>query len=228
VRAITAAEAGDCGDDIKHGLRTFRLSRAQVHGAYRYLVHLVLRASTHSLHTAQRGPIDLIIVNNPEALNHLAETGIAVRRRKLMFNSFVIAGPTADPAKVRGSKDAAAALRSIAFLRAPFLSRGDEAGTHAAEHRLWKAAGVNPKAWSGDWYRESGLGMGLTLTLAERLHAYVLIDHATWLTEADHANLEILVQDDPRLLNQYEIALVNPTGHANLNAASANSFLDQT
>jgi tungstate transport system substrate-binding protein len=189
-------------------------------------VRLVSRASTEALDTAARGPIDLVIVNNPEALNHFVDGGNGVGRRKLMFNNFVIAGPTSDPANVRASKDTAAALRTIAFLRAPFLSRGDGSGTHAAEQRLWSAAAVNPKARSGEWYRESGLGMGLTLTLASRLNAYVLIDRATWLAGTDRSNLEILVQDDPSLFNQYEVALVNPARHSTLNAVAASSFLD--
>jgi tungstate transport system substrate-binding protein len=189
-------------------------------------LRIVPRATAQALISAERGMVDVIIVNDPGALDRFVDRGEGTARRKMMFNRFVIAGPVADPAALRGSKDAAGALRTIAFLRAPFLSRGDESGTHMAEQRLWDAAGVNPKARSGNWYRESGLGMGLTLTLAARLDAYVLTDRATWLAAIDRQNLEILVQDDPKLFNQYEIILVNPATHPHVDVAAATAFVD--
>src|SRR5689334_2611473 len=105
--------------------------------------------------------------------------GSGKRRIKMMFDDFVIAGPLSDPAGVRGLKDAAQALRMIALKRAPFISRGDNSGTHVLEQFLWDAVGVNPKARSGNWYRESGLGMGLTIAMAARTNAYLLVDRAT-------------------------------------------------
>jgi tungstate transport system substrate-binding protein len=189
-------------------------------------VRIVSRASTQALISAERGLIDAVIVNDPAGLDRFVGRGEGVARRKMMFNQFLIAGPRADPAGVRNSNDAAAALRTIAFLRAPFLTRGDESGTHLAEQRLWDAAAVNPKARSGNWYRESGLSMGLTLTLAARLDAYVLSDRATWLAATDRSSLDVLVRDDPKLLNQYEIVLVNPAKHGHVDVAAASAFLD--
>jgi tungstate transport system substrate-binding protein len=189
-------------------------------------VRIVSRATAQALISAERGMIDVVIVNDPGALDRFVDRGEGIARRRMMFNHLVIVGPASDPAKVRGAKDAAAALRTIAFLRASFLSRGDESGTHIAEQRLWEAASINPKARSGNWYRESGLGMGLTLTLAARLDAYVLTDRATWLAATDRSTLEILVQDDPKLFNQYEIIVVNPAKHPHVDLAAATVFVD--
>jgi tungstate transport system substrate-binding protein len=119
--------------------------------------------------------------------------------------------------------DAAQALREIARQRVTFVSRGDNSGTHMAELRLWEAAKINPKARSGNWYRETGLGMGLTDEMALRLHAYTFTDRATWL-RAGSADW-ILVEHDPRLFNPYEIIMVNPANHPHVNAAAANAFI---
>jgi tungstate transport system substrate-binding protein len=189
-------------------------------------VRVVSRPTGQALGSAERGMIDVVIVSDPGALDRFVDRHEGVGRRKMMFNHFVIAGPASDPARLRGKKDAAAALRTIAFLRAPFLTRGDESGTHVAEQRLWEAAGVNPKARSGNWYRESGLGMGLTLTLAARLDAYILTDRATFLAATDRSNLAILVHDDPKLFNQYEIVLVNPARHPHVDVPAATAFVD--
>lgn len=187
---------------------------------------IVSRASSHALLSAERGLVDLVIVNDPGALDRFVDNGDGVRRNKMMFNDFVVVGPTSDPAQVRGAKDASAALRTIALKRASFVSRGDESGTHAAEMRIWQTAGVNPKARSGNWYRESGLGMGLTLAMAARLNAYVFTDRATWLAAKEQAKLEILVDGDPRLFNQYEIILVNPAKHPHVDVARATAFIE--
>ncbi len=160
-----------------------------------------------------------------------ARTGIAVRvvsrrRHPFMSNRFVIVGPQADPAGVRGMTDASKALREIARQRATFVSRGDNSGTYAAEQRLWQAARVNPKARSGYWYRETGLGMRLTVQMAIRLNAYTLTDRATWLRAGPHAASQILVDDDPQLFNPYEIILVDPASHPHVDVAAANAFID--
>ena len=189
-------------------------------------VRIVSRASATALMTAERGTIDLVIVNDGEALDRFAAAGQGTRRHAFMSNRFVIVGPQADPAGVRGMTDASAALREIARQRATFVSRGDNSGTYAAEQRLWQAARVNPKARSGNWYRETGLGMGLTVQMAIRLNAYTLTDRATWLRAGPDAASQILVDDDPRLFNPYEIILVDPASHPHVNVAAANAFID--
>jgi tungstate transport system substrate-binding protein len=189
-------------------------------------VRIISRASAQTLISAERGLVDVVIVNDPAALDRFVDRSEGMGRRKLMFNQFVIVGPAADPAKIKGMTDAPAALRRIALLRAPFLTRGDQSGTHVAEQRLWDSAGVNPKARSGNWYRESGLGMGVTLTLAARLDAYVLADHATWFHATDRQNLDVMVQDDPKLFNQYETLVVNPDKHPHVDVPGATAFVD--
>ena len=172
-------------------------------------VRVVSRASAVALMTAERGTIDVVIVNDPEALDRFNAAGDGERRHRFMHNRFVIIGPDSDPAKIKGTSDAPAAMREIARARAPFVSRGDNSGTHVAEQHLWQAANVNPKARSGGWYRETGLGMGLTVQMAVRLKAYTLTDRATWLKTTDRAASAIMVDGDRRLFNPYEVVLVN-------------------
>ena len=183
------------------------------------------RSSSTALTAAAGGEADVVIVNYPEALDTFLASGSGSRRHALMYNDFVIAGPAADPAHVAGMKDAPAALYAIARLRAAFLSRGDESGTHAAERRLWQIAGVNPKSRAGDWYREAGMGMGATVEMAARMDAYVLTDRATWLAHRA-GDLRVLVEGDPRMFDQYEIAVANSPKHPPKNAAAAVSFVD--
>ncbi len=169
-------------------------------------VQVLSEPSSAALAAAKRGEADVVIVNNADALDRFVSSGTAARRQALMYNDFVIAGPASDPAQLNGTRDAPAALRTIARLRVAFLSRGDESGTHRTERRLWSIAGVEPKSRSGGWYRETGLGMGATVEMAARLDAYVLTDRATWL--AHHVSGQrILVEGDPRLFDQYEIAV---------------------
>jgi tungstate transport system substrate-binding protein len=189
-------------------------------------VRVVSRASAAALMTAEKGTIDVVIVNDAEALDGFVAAGQGTHRSSFMFNAFVIVGPPSDPAGVRAIDDASAALREIARRRATFVSRGDNSGTHTAELRLWQAAGVNPKARSGNWYRETGLGMGLTVQMAGRLDAYTLSDRATFVKAADPAASQVLVEGDPRLFNPYEAILVNPAKHPHVNVAAATAFLD--
>jgi tungstate transport system substrate-binding protein len=189
-------------------------------------VRVVSRASAAALMTAEKGTIDAVIVNDADALDSFVAAGQGARRHSFMFNRFVIVGPSSDPAGVRGMNDASTALREIARKRATFVSRGDNSGTHTAELKLWQAAGVNPKARSGNWYRETGLGMGLTVQMAGRLSAYTLTDRATWVKAADQATSTVLVDGDPRLFNPYEVILVNPDKHPHVNVAAATTFLD--
>ncbi|HWP15512.1 MAG TPA: substrate-binding domain-containing protein [Xanthobacteraceae bacterium] len=189
-------------------------------------IHVVSRASSTALTTAEHGTIDVVIVNDPEALDRFVAAGDGARRHRFMSNQFIIVGPPSDPAGIRGSTDAPAALREIARKRATFVSRGDNSGTYSAEQHLWHAAGVNPKARSGSWYRETGLGMGLTVQMAGRLGAYALTDRATWAKSGDRVRTQVLVQGDPRLFNPYEVILVDAKRHPHVNLAAANAFID--
>jgi tungstate transport system substrate-binding protein len=143
-----------------------------------------------------------------------------------MYNDFVIVGPKGDPAGIKGGNDAAAALGRIAQAQAPFASRGDDSGTHKAELKLWQAAGIDAKAASGTWYRETGSGMGPTLNTAAGMDAYALTDRGTWLSFKNRGELEILVEGDGRLFNQYGVMLVNPARHPNVKADLGQRFVD--
>jgi tungstate transport system substrate-binding protein len=186
-------------------------------------VQVLSRPSSAALAAAERGQADVVIVNDSAALDRFSGAGKVVRRHRLMYNDFVIVGPISDPARVSGTKDAPAALRAIAQKRAPFISRGDDSGTYSAERRLWAIAQVDPKSRSGDWYREAGMGMGATVEMALRANAYVLTDRATWLAHRGRSHA-VHVEGDPRLFDQYEIAVVNAA--AATQAEVANSFVD--
>jgi tungstate transport system substrate-binding protein len=152
--------------------------------------------------------------------------GFGVARREVMYNDFVLVGPEADPAGVKGGKDVAAALKAIEKAQASFVSRGDRSGTHAAELRLWDVAGVDIAANKGPWYRETGSGMGAALNTASAMNAYILSDRATWLAFQNRGSLRILVEGDDRLFNQYGVILVNPERHAHVKRADAQAFID--
>ena len=143
-----------------------------------------------------------------------------------MYNDFILVGPKSDPAGIRGGADILAALSAIAAAEVPFASRGDDSGTHKAELGHWSAAGLDPTDASGAWYRETGSGMGATLNVASGMDAYTLTDRATWLSFGNKGNLEVLVEGDPRLFNQYGVILVNPEKHAHVRAASGQRFVE--
>jgi tungstate transport system substrate-binding protein len=144
----------------------------------------------------------------------------------VMFNDFVLIGPKQDPAKTGGGKDILEALKKIADGKAPFVSRGDKSGTHAAELRYWKAAGLELDAIKGAWYRETGSGMGPALNTAAAMNAYILSDRGTWLSFKNRGDLAILVQGDTRLFNQYGVMLVNPAKHPHIKKDLGQQFVD--
>lgn len=178
-----------------------------------------------ALRLGERGDADVVLVHDAASERKFVEAGFGVERRDVMYNDFVLVGPKADPAGARG-RDAAAALARIAAANKPFASRGDDSGTHKAELRLWKEAGVDPKAGSGSWYRETGSGMGPTLNIAAAMDAYALTDRGTWLSFKNRQNLEILVEGDQRLFNPYGVMLVNPARHPHVKAAEGRAFID--
>ncbi len=179
-----------------------------------------------ALRLARNGDADILLVHDAVAEKAFVAKGHGSERRAVMYNDFVLLGPAKDPAGVRGMTDILVALRAIATQRALFISRGDDSGTHRAERRQWKDAGIDIDAASGAWYREAGSGMGATLNIASGLDAYVLADRATWLGFRNKGGLAILVEGDPRLFNQYGIIPVNPKRHPHVKADAARKFTD--
>jgi tungstate transport system substrate-binding protein len=189
-------------------------------------VRVVALGTGQALDTARRGDADVVFVHDREAELKFVADGFGVERREVMYNDFVIVGPAADPAKVKGSKDTVDALRKIAGAKAPFASRGDKSGTHAAELRFWKAAGIDLAAGKGAWYRETGSGMGPTLNTAAGMNAYALTDRGTWLSFKNRQGLAIAVEGDQRLFNQYGVMLVNPAKHKHVKKELGMAFVD--
>jgi tungstate transport system substrate-binding protein len=172
-------------------------------------VHVVAVGTGQALAIGQRGDADALLVHDRPGEDKFVAEGYGIDRRDVMYNDFVIVGPQADPAGIRGLKDAKAALMKIAAAKAPFASRGDDSGTNRMELRLWKVAGVQPDPHDG-WYRDLGQGMGPTLNVAAAMNAYTLTDRATWANFKNRQSLEILAEGDPALFNPYGSILVNP------------------
>jgi tungstate transport system substrate-binding protein len=189
-------------------------------------VKVVAVGTGQALDLARRGDADALLVHDRAAEDAFVAQGFGLARHLVMANDFVIVGPKADPAAIRGQRDAAAALAKIASASAKFASRADRSGTHAAELRLWKAAGIEPAKHSGSWYLETGSGMGATLNTAAGLEAYVLTDRATWLAFKNPRDLVLLCEGDPRLLNPYGAIQVNPAKHPHVHAKEAKAFID--
>jgi tungstate transport system substrate-binding protein len=189
-------------------------------------VRVVALGTGQALDVARRGDADVVFVHDKAAEEKFLSEGFATKRHDVMYNDFIIVGPKSDPAKVSGSKDLLDALRKIAAAKAPFISRGDRSGTHAAELRYWKDAGVDLAAVKGDWYREIGQGMGPALNMAAASDAYVLSDRGTWLSFKNRRDLVIAVEGDRRLFNQYGVMLVNPAKHPNVKAKDGQAFVD--
>lgn len=188
-------------------------------------VRVVALGTGQALDVGRRGDADVVFVHDRAAEERFVAEGYGVQRRHVMRNDFVLIGPAADPAGIAGARDTTAALGRIAAARAPFISRGDRSGTHAAELRLWQAAGIDPTAGRGRWYREVGQGMGPALNTAAAQNAYILADRGTWLSFRNRQDLGILVEGDVRLFNQYGVMLVNPARHPHVKAADGERFI---
>lgn len=186
-------------------------------------VRVVAQGTGQALRTAANGDADVVFVHARAAEETFIADGNGVRRHPVMFNDFVIVGPGDDPAEIAGGTDVTAALAVIADKRLPFASRGDDSGTHKAERRLWQAAGVAP---DGEWYRETGSGMGATLNTAAQMGAYALTDRATWIAFRNKGDMQIAVEGDMRLFNQYGVILVNPEKHPHVKTADGQAFID--
>ena len=189
-------------------------------------VRVVALGTGQALDVGRRGDADVVFVHDRAAEERFVAEGFGGPRRHVMFNDFVITGPAADPARIAVLGDTAEALRRIAAARAPFISRGDRSGTHAAELRLWQLAGIDPASGRGQWYREVGQGMGPALNTAAAQGAYLLADRGTWLSFRNRQDQRILIEGDMRLFNQYGVMLVNAQRHPHVKAADGQRFID--
>jgi tungstate transport system substrate-binding protein len=189
-------------------------------------VRVVALGTGQALDVGRRGDADVVFVHDRAAEERFVAEGFGGPRRHVMFNDFVITGPAADPARIAGLGDTAEALRRIAAARAPFISRGDRSGTHAAELRLWQLAGIDLAGGRGQWYREVGQGMGPALNTAAAQGAYILADRGTWLSFRNRQDQRILIEGDTRLFNQYGVMLVNAQRHPHVKAADGQRFID--
>lgn len=189
-------------------------------------VRVVALGTGQALDVGRRGDADVVFVHDRAAEQKFVAEGHGGPRRHVMYNDFIIVGPASDPAGIAGMQDVERALRKLAETRSPFISRGDRSGTHAAELRLWQAAGVDPTQARGHWYREVGQGMGSALNAAAAQNAYILTDRGTWLSFRNRQELKLLVEGDARLFNQYGVMLVNPGRHPHVKAAEGQRFID--
>ncbi|MBV8737340.1 MAG: substrate-binding domain-containing protein [Alphaproteobacteria bacterium] len=188
-------------------------------------VHVLAQGTGQALQTAAHDDADLVLVHDPEAEQKFIAAGDGIDRRQIAWNDFVVVGPRSDPARIAGTHDAVAALKAVASAQVPFVSRGDKSGTDALEHRLWRVAGIDPaKAGGGSWYRDIGGGMGAALNAAQAMDAYTISDRGTWLSFGNKGDLTVLVEGDPRLLNRYDVILLNPEKHPVPKQALARRF----
>ncbi len=187
-------------------------------------VRVVAQGTGQALETGKRGDADVVFVHAKPAEEAFVAEGWGVQRFDVMYNDFVLVGPPADPGRRQGQGGTrSAAMVAIAAAEAPFASRGDDSGTHQAEKALWAEAGVMP---AGDWYRETGSGMGATLNIAAEMPAYALTDRGTWISFKNSGDLEVLFEGDPALFNQYGVILVNPAKHPTVKTEQGQTFID--
>jgi len=187
-------------------------------------VRVIAVGTGQALRIARNGDADVLLVHHRPSEEKFVADGFGLKRLDVMYNDFVLLGPKADPAGIRGLKDAAAAFKRIADARAVFASRGDDSGTHKRERALWASAGIDAKSASGGWYRELGAGMGATLNTAAALGAYTLSDRGTWISFANKGTLAVLVEGDKRLFNPYGVIVVNPKKFPHVKAELAGKF----
>lgn len=188
-------------------------------------VRVLAQGTGQALATAAHGDADLVLVHDPEAEQKFIAQGHGVDRRQIAWNDFIVVGPRADPAHIAGGHDAVAAFTAIAAAGAAFVSRGDKSGTGALEKRLWRAAAIDPgQAGGGSWYRDIGGGMGAALNTAAAMGAYTLSDRGTWLSFGNKGDLTVLVEGDPRLLNRYDVILLDPVKHPDAKQELAHRF----
>jgi tungstate transport system substrate-binding protein len=188
-------------------------------------VKVIAQGTGQALDTARRGDADVVFVHAKSQEEKFLAEGFGVKRFDVMYNDFVLIGPNSDPAGIKG-KDIETALKTIEAKRAPFVSRGDKSGTHSAELALWKQAGIDIATSKGSWYREIGQGMGAALNTAGAMNAYVLSDRGTWISFRNRGDLDIAVEGDKRLFNQYGVMLVNPEKYPSVKQELGQTFVD--
>jgi tungstate transport system substrate-binding protein len=189
-------------------------------------VKVIAQGTGQALDTARRGDADVVFVHAKAQEEKFLAEGFGVKRFDVMYNDFVLIGPKSDPAGIKGSHDIAAALKAIQARAAPFVSRGDKSGTHSAELALWKQADIDIATAKGPWYREIGQGMGAALNTAGAMNGYVLSDRGTWISFKNRGDLEIVVEGDKRLFNQYGVMLVNPEKYPSVKKEFGQAFVD--
>jgi tungstate transport system substrate-binding protein len=189
-------------------------------------VRVVAVGTGQAIKNAERGDADVLLVHHQPSEEQFVAQGFGVKRYDVMYNDYVLLGPQTDPAGIKNTSDIVAALSRIAATAAPFVSRGDDSGTHKLELSLWEAAGIDVKKASGSWYREAGSGMGATLNTSSGLEAYTLSDRGTWISFKNRGRLAIAVEGDPRLFNQYGVIPVNPAKHPHVKASEAQAFTE--
>ncbi len=189
-----------------------------------YFVKTISVGSGQAMAMGQKGEADVLLVHSPDAEKKLVADGYGVNRWLVMHNDFIVVGPPADPAKVKGMKDTVEVFKKIASTKNLFMSRGDNSGTHAKEKAIWKVAGVNYEREK--WYQQTGLGMGQTLNVASEKNAYTLADRGTYLALKKRLGLDILAEGDAVLLNIYHVIEVNPAKFSKVNAGGAKAFAD--
>jgi tungstate transport system substrate-binding protein len=185
-------------------------------------VDVIAQGTGKALKTGQMGDCDVVFVHSRPAEDQFVADGYGVNRRDVMYNDFVILGPKNDPAGIKGLKDAAEALTRIANSKSRFISRGDDSGTHKKEKSLWGKTAITPK---GEWYIESGQGMGAVLQIANEMNAYTMSDRGTYLAYQGKVDLQVLTEGDPALFNPYGIIVINPAKHPNVNYVLAMAYI---
>ena len=189
-------------------------------------VHVIAVGTGRALLLGERGDADIVLVHHKTSEEIFIEKGFGIDRRDVMYNDYVIVGPKNDPARINELKHAADAFKLISQHKVPFVSRGDDSGTHKKEIELWSLAEVDAQKYSGDWYREAGAGMGATLNNANGMDAYTMTDRGTWLSFKNRDDLTLLFENDPPLFNQYGVILVNPERHEHIKYQQAKQFFD--
>jgi len=186
-------------------------------------VDVIAVGTGKAIKLGETGDVDVVLVHARSKEDAFVAAGFGIDRRDVMYNDFVILGPKADPAGVAGSKDAATAMKKIAAVKATFVSRGDDSGTHVREKQLWKAAGITP---AGAWYLEAGRGMGEVITMATERQGYTLSDRGTWLAYKTKSDLKVAVEGDANMFNPYGVIMVNPAKHPHVKVDLAGKFMN--
>lgn len=189
-------------------------------------VRVIAVGTGRALQLGERGDADLVLVHHKTSEVKFIENGFGIKRRDVMYNDYVIVGPKDDPANIKYLTKAVEAFKLISEHKVPFISRGDESGTHKKELELWSLAKIDIQKYSGDWYREAGAGMGATLNIANGMNAYTITDRGTWLSFKNRDDLTLLFENDPPLFNQYGVILVNPERHEHIKYQQAKLFSD--